>query len=71
MSDSEDKLAVELLAHKESVAAYNMQVLEAVRVARSEAEFWRSRWCKVMANGSGDYERLVRVNPLAWENEKG
>ncbi len=70
MSDSEDKLAVEMLAHKDSVAAAMSRLESDRHEARVEAAFWRARYCKVMANGSGDFDRLIRVNSLPWENDQ-
>ena len=70
MSDSEDKLAIELLAHKDSVAAALSAAASDRAEARGEAAYWRGRYCKVMASSNDDFDRLIRVNPLPWENEK-
>lgn len=65
---SEDKLAVELLAHRDSVAACVMQMMADVKEARCLAESYRSKYCQLGSRGSVEYERLVVENELPWEN---
>jgi hypothetical protein len=67
MSD-EDKLAVELLAHRDSVAGSIMQMMDDVNAARSEAVKWRDGFCRLAARGSSDYESLKAKYSLPWEN---
>jgi hypothetical protein len=63
----DDKLAVELLAHKDSVAAHNMQMLEDVRKAREAAKEFRDKFCMMCASGSGSYEALLEKYKFDWE----
>lgn len=65
---SEDKLAVELLAHRDSVAGSIMQMMDDVGEARSEAVKWRDGFCRLAANGSSDYENLRVKYKLPWED---
>ena len=66
MSD-EDKLAVELLAHKDSVASSIMTMMEDVRLSREAAVKWRDAFCRLAARGSGEYESLKVKYKLDWE----
>jgi hypothetical protein len=63
----EEKLAVELLAHKDSVQAALARAASNLAEAKAEAAYWRGRYCKVTATGAADFERRILENRLPWE----